>query len=196
MSQIPVDVPDGVSGHHKIETFIVSKEDVKNNFRGMLRPMEYVPEGTYKRLLFGREVIMSNTSMEINSNYTFMRKATGKVLINGLGIGMVLTEILKKPDIAEVWVVEKFEDVIKLVGPTFEKDPRVKIIHADAMEYKPPKGMKFDCVWHDIWTNMCTDNLEDMKILHRRYANRTKWQGSWQKEYLQSMKRREARSGW
>lgn len=196
MSTIDVAVPDGIKGEFRIESFQVTAEDVKRNFRGFLRPSEYVPEGHYKRLMRGQTVVMSNTPMEINTNYDIIRRANGRVLINGLGIGMVLTAILQKPEVSEVWVIEKYQEVIDLVGPTFAADPRVKIIHADALEYKPPKGMKFDCVWHDIWDFICSDNLEEMAKLHRRYGNRTKWQGSWSKEQCLYNRRRDKRSYW
>lgn len=178
--------PDGVCGDFRIETFSVSKQE--SAFSG-LRRGDYVPEGSYKRLMRGRTVVMSNTRMEINTNYDFVRQANGKVLINGLGLGMILAAILTKPEVTEVTVVEKFQEVITLVGPTFSHDPRVKIIHADALEYKPPKGEKFDCVYHDIWDYICSDNLTEMSLLHRRYGKRTKWQDSWEKSTCQYYKR-------
>ena len=50
---------------------------------------------------------------------------------------------------------------------------------ADALEYKPPRGEQYDVVWHDIWPNICTDNLPEMHKLHRKYGRRCNWQGSW-----------------
>ena len=123
----------------------------------------------------------------------FIREAqkSKRILINGLGLGVCLAAILESDVPEKIVVVEKSEDVIKLVGPTFENDSRVEIIHADALEYKPPKGEKYDAVWHDIWPNICSDNLESMKKLHRKYGRRAAWQGSWARGLCELQKKRE-----
>lgn len=184
---------DGVSGDFRIETFTVSKQE--SQFSG-LRRGDYVAEGKYKRLMRGGTVVMSNTQMEISSNYDFVREAKGKVLINGLGLGMILAAILTKPEVTEVTVIEKFKEVVDLTGPKFANDSRVKIINADALEYKPAKGEKFDCVYHDIWDFICADNLEDMAKLHRRYGKKTNWQDSWKKSECQYHKRQSNKGFW
>ncbi len=43
--------------------------------------------GKYRRLSNNGEVVMSNTPMEINTCMEFIERATGRVLINGLGLG-------------------------------------------------------------------------------------------------------------
>jgi spermidine synthase len=179
---IEVAVPDGVSGAWRVESFTVTEDDVRNNIRGCFRPLEYVPAGSYKRLMRGDVVVMSNTSMEIRTNRPIICAANGRVLINGLGLGVVLTAILAKSTVQDVTIIENSEDVLRLVAPTFAHDRRVKIIMADALDYRPAKGSRFNAVWHDIWDYICSDNLTDMKMLHRRYGSRTDWQGSWARE--------------
>jgi len=78
-------------------------------------------------------------------------------------------------------VIELSEDVIKLVEPHLKErwGERLTVIHANALIWQPPKGAKYDMVWHDIWPTICTDNKETMTTLHRRYGRRAKWQGSW-----------------
>ncbi len=186
---IEVTVRDGQVGDYCVETFVVSiDEATAYNLRASFRDRRYITAGTYKRLvrvsnsgIDSRLTIMSNTPSEISDHTRFIFKAVNSevVLINGLGLGVALTKILKSTTVKKITVVEISEDVINLVGPTFTGDPRVEIIHADAMEYKPPRGSKYDVVWHDIWDDICGDNLEQMKILHRRYGRRTTWQGSW-----------------
>lgn len=176
-------VPDGVSGDWRVESFTVSAEDEKRErlraaMQG-LRPHEIVKEGSYKRLMCRNDVVMSNTPMEIYTNLPFMNQAKGDVLINGLGLGMVLGAILKKPEVTSVTVIEKSPDVIALVAPSFEDDPRVSIIEGDALTYTPPKGQSYDVVWHDIWTFITADNLPEMHKLHRKYGRKAQWQGSW-----------------
>lgn len=191
---IPVNVPDGQSGPWSVSTFTVSKEDA--DF-GAMRAIvgsdrgRYVPEGAYKALKRGGTVVMSNTPDEIRDCYDFFRAAQGRVLINGLGLGIAMDVILNKvnlkgePSVKEVVVIEKSYDVFKLVAPTFIQDKRVQILIADAMEFKP-EG-RFDAVWNDIWDFICGDNLKDMDKLHKKYVRRTSWQGSWCQEQCEGM---------
>lgn len=181
MSHIPVAVPAGTSGAFSIEHFTISEEQSARTKIRFWRD-EYVPAGDYVRLMRGNTVVMSNTPMEVRTNQQIITRAKGDVLINGLGIGMVLNAILAKPDVRSVRVIEKHAEVIELVGPTYAADSRVDIIHADAFDYQPPRGSRFDAVWHDIWDYVCADNLLEMHALHRRYGRRTDWQWSWCRE--------------
>jgi hypothetical protein len=58
-------------------------------------------------------------------------------------------------------------------------DDRLRVIHADALKWMPPKVMRWSVVWHDIWDDISVDNLNEMTKLHRRYGRRCDWQGSW-----------------
>lgn len=193
---IPVKVPDGESGPWKVYSYEVSKEaETYSRMRAAIARSElgrWVPAGTYKGLKRGGEIIMSNTPDEIKDCYDFFRNASGRVLINGLGLGIALDVILhkvKKDDthaVTEVYVIEKSCDVINLVASTFLKDKRVHIILSDAFEYKPQ--VDFDTVYHDIWDNICSNNLVGMKKLHYKYGKRANWQGSWCREKCKNLK--------
>ena len=174
-------VPEGMCGEYRIEHFTVSQEQADRSRIRFWRD-EYVPAGDYTRLMRGSTVVMSDTPMEVRTNWWIMNKAQGHVLINGLGIGMVLRAVLARNDVLAVTVVEISEEVISLVAPTFQDDPRLTIIHADALEYQPARGQQFDCVWHDIWDYITADNLPEMRRLHRKYGRRAKQQASWCRE--------------
>lgn len=177
-----VPTPCGKSGEYEIDETTVTVEAAdRTNMSCMMMGSAFmcVKPGTYKRLIRGnRTIVMSNTPMEVSTNIGFVRMATGRVLVNGLGLGMVLHQLLQKPDVTHVDVVEISEDVIKLTGPTFD-DPRVTIIHADALTWRPAKGVRYDAVWHDIWDTISEENNPDMVKLHRAYGSRAGWQGSW-----------------
>lgn len=175
--KIEVNVPDGVSGNWSVSTFVVPKEDFSQTI-SMWKTGRGVPEGTYKRLMRGGEVIMSNTPDEIRDFMSFYRRAEGSILVNGLGLGVTLKALLEKPEVTDITVIENSEDVIKLVAPSYT-DPKITIIHADAFTWEPPKGKVYDAVWHDIWDNICADNLPEMKKLHKKYGRRAKYQESW-----------------
>ncbi len=181
-------LPDGVSGDWSISTFEVPKSDLSQKI-SIFKTGRGVPAGIYKRLKRKNTVVMSNTPDEINDFSHFTRIAKGSVLINGLGIGCVIKVLLDNPEITKITVIEKSEDVIKLVAPYF-KDERLTVIHADAFEYTPAKGEHFNFVWHDIWDYICSDNLKEMSKLHRKYGRRTDWQDSWAKSICQSYMRR------
>jgi hypothetical protein len=185
--QIEVNVPDGRSGPWAVETMVLTEADVAiSNIRAAFKPgCRTCSPGTYKRLRRDGETIMSNTPAEISDHMSFIwrcERVGGNILINGLGLGVALSKILEFENINSVTVVEKSEDVISLVGPSFANDQRVEIIHADAFEWKPPRGKRYTAVWHDIWDNICADNLPEMTKLHRKHGRRCDWQGSWAKD--------------
>ena len=181
VEHIDIAVPDGICGDWRIESFTVSEGQAEQTLlRAAINGTdEYVPPGTYKRLMRGNVVVMSNTPMEVSTNSEFIRCAKGKVLINGLGLGMILTAILLKPEVTSVTVIEVSAEVIDLVAPTFRTDPRVLIVKANAFDYQPAKGERYDAVWHDIWDHICADNIPKMHKLHGKYARLTNWQSSW-----------------
>jgi len=184
--KVDIKVPCGKSGDWAVEEMNLSEENVKlhNLYAAMHGDYRFVPAGNYKRLTYKNSVIMSNTPAECDDFLYFVNcyETKGNILINGLGLGVLLTALLEKPDVEHVTVIEISEDVIKLVGPTFAGDPRVTIIHADAFIWKLPKGVRYNAVWHDIWPTICEDNLPEMTKLHRKYGKRCDYQESWCRE--------------
>lgn len=110
------------------------------------------------------------------------------VLINGLGLGMAVNAVLLH-GATHVDVVELSKEVIEIVGPNFADDPRVTIHHADAFEITWPRGTRWTLAWHDIWPDIDSNNLPQMRRLHERYRRRTEWQGSWQRDGCLRVKR-------
>lgn len=158
-------------------------------------------DGKYIRLVVNGELMMSDTDMEKNSNNNFVYAANGSVLIAGLGIGLILKAILEKPEVTNVTVIEKYQDVIDLVEPYY-KNPKLKIICADILEWIPEKGEKWDTIYFDIWPTICEDNLDEIKLLHNRFKNKLNrtnkdcWMNSWMKERLQAERRRSKNNYW
>jgi hypothetical protein len=175
-------IPPGKSGEWSVEQFTVEPRDAAlENLRMTIGGYGHrrVPPGTYTRLTRGPwNCVMSDTPAEIMDHVEPVRRATGSVLITGLGLGIVVRAVLLKPGVTDVTVIERSPDVMALVAPHVS-DPRLTIIQADAFEWKPPKGKRWDVVWHDIWDDICSDNLEGMGRLHRKFARRCGWQGSW-----------------
>jgi len=175
-------------------------QDVMFNLRavrdggGMFR----MYDGKYARLHINGQLMMSDTAMERKSNKEFIDKAKGRVLIAGLGLGLIIHNIIENPEVTEIVVVEKYQDVIDLVEPKFTH-PKLKVICADIFEYKPNKGEKFDTIYFDIWADIGTDNLKQMATLHNRFKffkTKDGWMNSWMNDYLKRQKRQDERSGW
>lgn len=171
-------LPTGTSGDYRIERFTVTGKE----FQGF--GARYVPPGEYTRLMRGGTVVMSDTPDEIRDHKYFIHKAEGVVLIAGLGIGMVANAVANKPEVTKVIIVEISEDVIALTGPALKAvhGDKIEIVHADILEWKPPRDLMFDAIWHDIWNFICADNLTDMAKLNRKFARRKTpdaFSGSW-----------------
>jgi hypothetical protein len=185
---VRVDVPEGKSGVWSVEKFTVSEADsdlfnlrASFSFGGGGRP---ILPGEYTKLTRNGSTIMSDTPAEIADHSYFVRsQAKGHVLINGLGLGWVIEALFNKKEVKTITVIEKSFDVINLVAKHYNdkcpKDKKIWILQGDALDYKAPKGKRYDAVWHDIWDNICADNLKDMHKLHRKYGRRSDWQGSW-----------------
>lgn len=187
-------LPEGESGNVRIKHITVSEADSKfTSIRALMKgPSEYVAPGQYVQLFVNGALMMSDTQMEKRSNIYAVRNATGHMLIAGLGIGMIVHAIAKKSDVRSITIIEKSPDVIKLVAPTLPK--KAKVIEGDIFTWTPAKGAKYDSIYFDIWADICTDNLEDMAKLNRRFA-RCKvpgaWSDSWERGELLARRRRE-----
>lgn len=197
-----VDVPEGESGNWKIERFTVSEEDAAfTRFAQMKYGRGYVEPGTYTRLSCRGWVVMSDTRDEKLDHYAPVREAErrgGRVLIAGLGVGMVLNAILLLENVEHVTVIEQSQDVIDLVADhyyeKFGRD-RLTIIKDSIFDWKPPKGERWGVAWFDTWNDLCEDNLAQMTTLKRRFARRCDWKGCWGEELLRSRKRSRQRRG-
>lgn len=193
---------DGETAHFKLEYFEVTEHDVKFvQLRDILHGRsEYdgFKTGLYIRLCkkdgeqWNKGVIMSDTWMEKQTNVTAYKKARGDVLIAGLGLGMVLLAIQKKPEVSSVTVVELEQEIIDLVKHQLPLNSKVTIIQGDIFQFKTDQ--KFDTIYFDIWDTLCADNWEEMKKLHRKFRSRLKangWMSSWRKDYHQDLARRD-----
>jgi hypothetical protein len=66
--------------------------------------------------------------------------------------------------------------ILRAVGPEFEGNDRVSLIHGDALECE--LGGEWDFAWHDIWCEGSGLQLLHLKLMDR-FGPRCKWQGAW-----------------
>lgn len=181
-----VSIPAGKSGDWEVTKLNLTDKDLGLFNLRLIRDgfwHRIIPPGNYTRLSCGHTVVMTDTPAEAHEHKRLIDMAEGKVLLNGLGLGFALHNILRKKEVEHVTVIEKSADVIKLVAPTF-KGQRVEIINADAFEWRPKRGQGFNVVWHDVWNDICEDNKAEMSTLKRAYARRCGWQACWSSEYI------------
>lgn len=179
MSSVELNLTDGVSGVWKLKKFTVNKYGaIFHNLRELLNGRNrFIASGEYWGLYRNGYIIMSNTPAEINDHLKFIRKASGKVLVGGLGLGMVIKYLLEKESVTKITVIEQSQDVIKLVGHAYANDSRVEIVNANIFEYKPSD--QYDCAWFDIWDNISGEEYPEMKTLHRKFGHYVGWSDSW-----------------
>lgn len=214
--RLTVSVPEGEVDGLRVQRFEVKGlgdwTEADDGRDDVIRPLAYVrmirdgretKPGWYTRLLDfnnrdddGHSTLwMSDTDAEKSDHMEAVAamalSKAERVLINGLGLGMVVAAALTFDHVQHVDVVEADERVIKLVGPHYLKDPRVNIIHADAYEQAKswPRGTRWDVAWSDIWPTISSDNLPGMDELHKVYRRRTQWHGMWARKICLGMRR-------
>lgn len=149
------------------------------------RPTEFVPPGVYAQLRVGGTVMMSDTPMEMGTNVEVVYRATGNVLIAGLGLGMILLPILRKPAVQLVTVVEQSADVVALVADPIRRaagEDGTKLVVRQADIFRWRTTQQYDVVYFDIWPSMCGTNVAEMDALRARFAPNLKpggWVGCW-----------------
>lgn len=156
-----------------------------------------VSTGTYRKLVTThtdgkrtwRTLQMSDTPAEIRDHYHFVSSAGGRVLVTGLGLGVVTNALLMKPCVDLVVVQEVNRDVIDLVAPLLyarHGTSRLVVLHEDALEYKPSRDERYDYIWHDIWPDICSDNKPQYTQLKRKWARRVPAgnQDAWANRYV------------
>jgi len=161
-----------------------------------------VEPGEYVTLYMNGQVMMSDTQFEKRTCWEIVEKGHGDILIAGLGIGVIVHNLLKKKEVKSITVIENNLDLIGIVEPKF-KHKKLTIIYDDIFKYKDKmqKDEKYDCIWFDIWPTMDTDNLVDIKKLHNMFKfklrrNRNHFMESWSKHWCQREQRESYRSFW
>lgn len=118
---------------------------------------------------------MSLTPMEVFSQRPGIRKAKGRVLVGGLGMGWLAQQACHKKGVKSVTVVEKDPDVAKFFGDMLrEHSPKVtlEIIVADVYEYIQNRENQFDSILMDIWLDHADARFDkrftELKARHQR----------------------------
>lgn len=199
-------VPEGKSGgvvvkHVTLSSTSVMMENMRAARDGDMEAL--CCPGRFAILGINGETMMSDTPMERATNLEAVRAARGRVLIAGLGLGMVAHPIARKPEVSEVVIVEKNPDVIRLVAPTLPSN--IRVVPGDIADFLAKEGkpapacrQRFDAVWLDLWKSVDTDDLPEIARL-RKAARRIMAPGAWLGVWQDAKRKRESRllrRGW
>lgn len=124
----------------------------------------------------GGDIVMEDSAYELRKHLPIWLAARGRVLVTGLGLGCVVRGLLANRDVDQIDVVEIDDDILRVIGPEFARDPRVTLHHGDALTIDI-QG-RWDCAWHDLWTE--DGRLQRLHIrLFMRFRDRCGPQGAW-----------------
>lgn len=158
---------------------IASDMILKDNF-SEIPPIAFFEEGfSFPAVLEDGNEWMTITPVDVDTCENEIKKAHGKVVTFGLGLGYFAYMVSEKEDVDSITVVEKSENVIRLfekhILPRFKKKEKVRIVNADAFEYaeKEMPRENFDYAFVDTWRD-ASDGLpmyEKMKKLEHLSKN-------------------------
>ena len=124
-------------------------------------------EITFPSIYEGVTPWMSICPSEIFSMEEPIRKAHGRVLVLGLGLGYYPFMISRFDHVSEIVIVERQKEVIELFEtwllPQFRHKDKIKVVQEDALDYvarleseagfAADDGGRFDFCFADIWEN-------------------------------------------
>lgn len=192
-------LPEGKTDNASLEYFTISDSEARMAVMKATYGRDYLGRhiyaGDFVRLIINNQLMFTDTGGERYSNYEIVQNSHGKVLIAGLGLGMVLAAIVPKPEVKKVVVIEISQDVINLVEPHIRNylgkfSPKLEIVCSDIYDYVPTE--KFNTIFFDIWGDYSGDTYEDTKKLHRKfskYLNRTDspYMNSWMRWHMKEL---------
>jgi spermidine synthase len=126
------------------------------------------------------EVVMDDSYRELRRHLPIWVRASGRVLVTGLGLGCVVRGLLHNQRVESIDVVEISEQIVEHCGAEFLDEPRVRIHVGDAM--KMDLSGRWDFAWHDLWKE---DEPGDsgLQVLHGelmlKLRKRVRHQGAW-----------------
>lgn len=95
----------------------------------------------------------------------YSRNSSGKVLVAGLGLGLVTGELLNNVDVNSVTVIERNKDVIGLISPLLPEviDVQFEIKNEDFYKFINETNEKFDRIIVDLWVTGSAE--ETLRVL-------------------------------
>lgn len=120
--------------------------------------------------------IMSMTPLEVFTLRPGFKKARGKCLVGGLGLGYFARRILERESVEAVTVIEKDPHVAQFFGdPILAKHKNVKIVVDDVWEFiRNCDISQFDSILLDVWQD-AGDSFEDKNLMEVQRKHDRVW---------------------
>lgn len=172
MNRIPVNIPVGACGAFQIKKATGTFQNAQAELYGTVHHgrVEEEPHGTYTALWISEHngsaingSVMQDNYTEVLEHQPLWDNAFGKILIGGLGVGMVNEYLVRNPHVTSVTIVEKYSEVIDLVWNHCAKDSRFTLVQADIETWIPPADSYWDYGWFDTWLGINPMSMEEYK---------------------------------
>ena len=120
-------------------------------------------------LRINNEVVMVDDPMHWIGMQRLAEACEGKVLIGGLGLGLILHHFINNKKVTSIDVVEINKDVINLIKPLLPQDNRVKILNDDIFNYEYVHG-DYGTIVLDMWVRGKADKQTKLAGLENAYS--------------------------
>jgi ribosomal protein S18 acetylase RimI-like enzyme len=143
-------------------------------------------QGDIDALNYLEQTWMSNARDEVDSQAPHVAAACGHTVLMGAGMGIALYNLLSKPEVTEVTLIERDPLVIDLLhrSADFERWPgvgKLRIEITNALDYEPE--LPVDYLYADIWAT--PGELRSIPDMQRMQSNvRASQVGWWGQELL------------
>lgn len=112
--------------------------------------------------------------------------AHGKVLLTGLGFGILLKALDYKKEVTSITVIEKYQDVVDAFLKYNKISSKVNIIIDDATAYTTDE--EFDCLLPDHYETQSVDwKINDMNDISKRIKHKHYWPWSLELMFYRTM---------
>jgi len=81
----------------------------------------------------------------------YAEHSEGAVLTTGLGLGLIIFELVKNPSVTDITVVELNQHVIDLVSKYLPPDPRIHLVVGDFYDFIEVDSRQWDSIILDLW---------------------------------------------
>ena len=114
-------------------------------------------------------VWMSLTWLETQSHFVPVQRATGRVLVGGLGLGYYALRAAAKDDVDEVVVYETDRETTEMFRRLHQDRAELEKIEIVEADFTAIEGEQADFVYNDIYPSHCMDEmLSDARKMIRR----------------------------
>lgn len=143
---------------------------------------DWTGEGEMWALLEGEQTWMSSAWYEVDSQAPHVAAAKGHVVVMGAGMGIVLYNMLARPEVQRVTLVEREQLVLDVLEQaaamsTWLGHEKLHIVRGDAHEFSPDRPVDF--LYVDIWPTIGEpQNIAEMQAIQKQVqATSVGWWG-------------------